>query len=76
MNRPTEEDVKFAINVILSDKAKYKTSLNYTVNYYKAALEMTGRDLQVQCLYVLNNITGWRHEHAKHIRKTLKEFCK
>ena len=61
-----------AIKIILDDKAKYSTSLNYAVNYCKAALEMTGHELDVQCLYILNNITSWRHPQAKEVRATLR----
>lgn len=65
-----------AINVILSDHASYSKSLNYAINYCKAAMLMEGHELGVQCLYILNNITGWRHEQAKEVRATLKTFAK
>jgi hypothetical protein len=61
-----------AISIILSDKAKYKTSLNYAINYCLVAQGMTGKELDVQCLYILNNITGWRHEKAKEVRAVLR----
>ena len=70
----TEEEVKKAIEVILSDKKSYKTSLNYAINYCKAARPMSGYDLSVQTLYILNNITHWRHPEAKSVRTTLKNF--
>lgn len=72
----TEREVKKAIEIILSDKAKYNTSLNYAVNYCRDALGMQGGDLKVQCLYILSNITGWRHPEAKAVRQTLKSFTK
>lgn len=71
-----ETQVQDAIGVILSDKAKYSTQLNYAVNYCKAALCMQGEELRVQCLYILGNISSWRHPQAKEVRKTLKEFSK
>jgi hypothetical protein len=70
----TNEQVKDAIRIILSDTKSYPTSLNYAVNYCRNALSMTGKDLAVQCLYILNNITHWRHPQAKEVRATLKKF--
>lgn len=61
-----------AIDVILSDKKSYNTSLNYAVNYCIAAKSMTGYELDVQILYILNNITHWRHPMAKEVRSVLK----
>ncbi len=73
---PTEQQVHDAIRVILSDTAKFNTSLNYAVNYCRVALGQSGEELRVQCLYILNNISGWRHERAKEVRETLKAFSK
>jgi len=72
MSKPTEKEVKKACRVIVNN-AEVK-ALNYAVNYAKVAAGMTGRGLQVQILYVLNNITHWRGLEAKEVRKTLKMF--
>ncbi|OQB07559.1 MAG: hypothetical protein BWY21_01620 [Parcubacteria group bacterium ADurb.Bin216] len=72
----TESEVKEAIKVILSDEKAYKTSLNYAVDYCKAALVMTGHELAIQCLYILNNIQHWRNPNAKDVRIVLKAFVK
>lgn len=72
----TEHDVKQAIRKILDDTKSYATSLNYAVNYCRHALEMSGHELQVQCLYILNNIQYWRGPGSKEIRQTLKAFAK
>jgi hypothetical protein len=69
------DKVKDAIRIILSDKKSYPTSLNYAVGYCQYALGMSGEDLRVQCLYILNNISHWRHEQAKSVRRTLKDYC-
>jgi len=61
-----------AIDVILSDQKNYKTSLNFAINYCRAAKRMTGEELDVQCLYILNNITRWRHPLAKEVRRALR----
>ena len=74
--RVTETQTHEAINIILSDTPKYTTSLNYAVNYSRAAQMMSGHELAVQCLYILSNITGWRHPSAKTVRETLKKFAK
>jgi hypothetical protein len=70
----TEKEVKAAIAEILEDEKSYATSLNYAVGYCAEALRMTGHDLKVQILYILNNISHWRHPKAKEIRKMLKSF--
>ncbi len=72
----TEANVQDAIEVILSDIKAYKTSLNYAVDYCKAALVMTGHELAIQCLYILNNIQHWRNPNAKDVRIVLKAFVK
>lgn len=72
MEKMSEELVKQAIRKILADKKSYPTSLNYAVNYCKYALEMSGQELKTQCLYILNNITHWRGEGNKEVRKMLK----
>ena len=65
-----------AVVTILSDKASYNTSLNYAVCYCQYALEITDpREMKIQVLYILNNITYWRHPQAKDVRKTLKSFA-
>lgn len=74
--RPSEQQVKQAIEEVLSDTKAYKTSLNYAVAYCKAARYMTGKDLEVQVLYILSNITHWRNPNAKDVRATLKAFVK
>lgn len=71
----TEAEVHEAIGVILSDKQAYPKSLNWAVNYCLAAMSMEGEDLRVQCLYILGNITSWRHPEAPGVRKTLKAFA-
>ena len=67
-----------AIRVILSDTAKFNTSLNYAVNYCRAGLAMSegSLELRYQCPYILSNITAWRHPQAKDVRTALKKGCK
>lgn len=71
-------EVREAIATILSDRKSYNTSLNYAVNYCEYALSIPTdkpEDLKVQCLYILNNLSGWRHPKAKEVRNTLKRFA-
>ena len=70
----TTEQVHSAVDVILSDRASYGKSLNYAVGYCREAKLMGGHDLKVQCLYILANITRWRHPQAKDVRETLKAY--
>ena len=71
-----ETKVHKAIQTILSDMKARQTSLNWAIAYCQAAKGMTGKTLQVQCLYILNNITHWRHPEAREIRRVLKEYTK
>lgn len=72
---PNTDQVHSAIRTILSDRESYSKSLNYAVEYCRAALYMGGADLRTQCLYILGNITRWRHPEAKNVRATLKAFA-
>lgn len=76
MPKATQQDAYEAIKVIISDHKKYDTTLNYAINYCHAAMMMVGYELSVQCIYILNNITSWRHSQAKHVRQVLKSFIK
>jgi hypothetical protein len=72
-----ESEVKRLIrDKILADKKSLGTSLNYAVDYCLAAEKLSGEALRVQCLYILNNITHWRHPDAKEVRSHLKSFTK
>ncbi len=70
----TVDQVHDAIRIILNDRANYPKTLNYAVEYCRAALWQGGDDLRVQCLYILNNISRWRHPKAKDVRAVLTSF--
>jgi hypothetical protein len=74
--KATASDVYRVIKVILSDRKSYSTSLNYAIAYCQLAQGMAGEELRVQCLYILNNISHWRHPQAKEVREVLKSFSK
>jgi hypothetical protein len=59
-----------ALQTILDNASQ--PALNYAVNYARSALYMNGRELQVQLLYVLNNLQHWRGPVAKQVRETLR----
>lgn len=65
-----------AIAVVLSDEEHYETTLNYAVNYCKAAKGMNTEALRIQCLYIVNNLGSWRHPQAKEVRRILNAFSK
>ena len=67
-----EEQIHAAMQTII-DNADNK-ALNYAVNYAKQGLFMTGDELRVQCLYVLNNMTHWYGDVAKEVRSVLKGY--
>jgi hypothetical protein len=66
--------VKEAIQVILSDTKNFAGTLNWAVNYCRAAMGMEdgSNELRVQCAYILSNISRWRHPQAKAVREVLK----
>jgi len=65
---------KEAIRIILSDTKSYGKSLNYAIDYCQASMAMKEDSLgfKTQILYILNNITKWRHPKAKEVRATLR----
>jgi len=69
---------KEAIDVILEDKDHYPTSLNYAINYCKASIDMRegSEEFKVQCLYILGNLTSWRHPLAREVRNSLRKAGK
>lgn len=69
------EEFHSACQSILYERAL--PALNYAVGYALAGLSMTDpSEVQVQCLYILNNITHWRGETAKRCRETFKQLAK
>jgi hypothetical protein len=68
------EEVQAAIDIILLDEKAYNKSLNYAISYCREAKFMYGDELRVQCAYILNNITHWRHPLAKEVRTILKKY--
>jgi len=71
--KPLEPAVHSALRDIVNNRSE--KSLNWAVNYAQEGLSMTGEELRVQCLYVLNNIVYWRGGLAKQVRATLKAFA-
>lgn len=51
---------------------------DYAVAYAKAALEMNmeGKELKVQLLYIASNMMYWRGETARMVKVVLKEGAK
>lgn len=74
----TYNRIATALAVILADRDR--PALAYAIGYAQHALDLcnaqgSAKALQVQLLYVLNNITHWRHPEAKQVRTTLREFA-
>ena len=70
----TESQVHDAFKTIIANQEA--KAVNYAVNYAKVGLELHGKDLFYQVLYVLNNMIHWRGIEAKAVRDTLKTFVK
>jgi hypothetical protein len=77
VTKPTLEQVKEAILIILDDTASYTTSLNWAVNYCKHAMTVEDDyEMDMQARYVLNNLSSWRHPKAAEVRAVLKAYIK
>lgn len=69
------EEFHSACASILHERAS--PALNYAVGYARAGGSMYAPDeIQVQCLYILNNITHWRGPIAKQSRETFKRLSR
>lgn len=55
---------------------KAAAGLSYATSYAQAGLTMAegSREARVQALYILNNITHWRHPDAAVIRARLRQL--
>ena len=66
-----------ACRAVLADADNHKGNMPYARAYAKAGLHITVPDAQrTQALYVLTNLSHWRHADAKAVRAFLKEFTK
>lgn len=71
---PADElNVKVALLTIIDNVNKTK-ALDYAIGYTRAAMHMTGYELYVQLLYILNSITHWRGPEATTVRNTLRQY--
>lgn len=58
--------------IVANKEAK---ALNWAVNYAEAGLGMTDpKEIKVQALYILNNMTAWRGDLARDVRVSLKKI--
>ena len=67
------EEFNKACRALLANKDMY--ALNYAVGYASDGLGMTDPEtIRVQCLYILNNMSGWRGDTATECRITFKRL--
>lgn len=67
------EEFRNACRAVVANKEK--RSLAYAVGYASAGLALAdARSIQVQCLYILNNMTGWRGPVATECRGIFKRL--
>lgn len=68
------EEFHSACQNVVNERAS--PALNYAVGYAQAGGGMNDpHEIQVQCLYILNNITHWRGPVAKTTRATFKRLA-
>lgn len=67
--------VQKALKEVMSLDVKRSYLIPYAQSYAQAALDynMSGNELQVQLLYVLSNLGGWRGEQARRVKQVLKQ---
>ena len=58
--------------ILAANRLRARGLIHYAAAYAKADATMTGRDWEVQCLYILNNLSGWRGDEAKAVKAFLK----
>jgi 1-aminocyclopropane-1-carboxylate deaminase/D-cysteine desulfhydrase-like pyridoxal-dependent ACC family enzyme len=58
--------------------AKPSALIQYGAAYANAAIQhdMVGEEWRVQCLYILNNLSGWQGAQAREVKAWLKEESK
>ena len=72
MDKVTEDEVRQGMYEIT--KHSHVKALNYAINYANMGRYMEGHELYVQVLYVLGNMSRWRGDVAKNIRRVLKQY--
>ena len=65
-------EVKEILKVVL--ELPDKEFITYAQSYAQAGLGMTGHELKVQVLYVLNNLAYWKGERARAAKAYLKGY--
>lgn len=68
--------VRQALNIILTDTKAYGTTLNYAVLRCQQAIVAPESEMRVRLLYIIDNITTWRHPRAKEVRDVIKRYIK
>lgn len=74
--KPSVEEVYSALDKIMRLPSSVGFT-GYAQSYANAALimQMTDRALEVQLLYVLNNLQQWRGEEAREVKKLLRAYA-
>ena len=62
---------------LISDNAQ-NPALNWAINYARTGIAMVdnSKELQVQCLYVIGNITRWRQNNLYSVTKQQITDCR
>lgn len=79
MTSEEKKDLSWALGLL--DAEREKPALAWAVNYVHygkvmLATDAADADIKTQILYILNNISHWRHPDAKRVREILKAFVK
>lgn len=74
--KTTAEEVRKALETILSDTQAYATTLNYAVLRCQQALAAPDDELRDRLMYITGNMVQWRHPKAKNVRAVFKSFIK
>lgn len=74
MPKIAEKEVRENLGIIVNNS--HEKALNYAVNYASEGMGMLRKELYIQVLYVLNNMSRWRGEVGKGVRGVLKQYVK
>jgi len=70
-------EFKQSCEKIMNIKSKTGAMVNYAKAYAQAGLYMeSAKEIQVQILYILSNLSTWKGEEAKKVKTTLKNLEK
>jgi hypothetical protein len=73
---PSPDDVREHLMIVICDEKAHGTTLNWAIQRVKMAYRAPDHELKDRLLYILGNMTHWRHPQAKQVRNVFKQYIK